>query len=70
MRAFSVSSVPTCDLGLLGLSLRERQALMTQDDWGLLIDRELWTDMSPAEQERARSEWANISRSEQPHVHP
>lgn len=63
MRAFSVASVPTCDLGLHGLSLRERHALMTQDDWGLLIDRELWADMGPAERERARSEWATPSET-------
>jgi hypothetical protein len=57
MMAFSVGSVPTCDLSLHGLTLRERQAMMTEADWGLLIDRELWEHMTPTERERARREW-------------
>jgi hypothetical protein len=55
--AFSVGSVPTCDLSLLGLSLREREALMSSTDWGLLIDRALWEHMTPTERDRARAEW-------------
>lgn len=57
MMAFSVGSVPTCDLSLHGLTLREREAMMTADDWGLLIDRELWEHMTPTERERAKAEW-------------
>lgn len=68
MAAFSVGSVPTCDLSLLGLSLRERTAMMTDADWGLLVDRELWEHMTPTERDRARAEWerppARLSASE------
>lgn len=50
------------------LSLRERQAMMTQDDWGLLIDRELWEHMSPTERERAQREWTATAVASGGHI--
>lgn len=58
MRPFSVASVATCDVALGSeLSLRERKALMDEDQWGLLIDRYLWRDMTATDRERARHEF-------------
>lgn len=58
MRAFSVSSVARCDVALGSeLSLRERDALMSEAEWGVLVDRSLWDHMTAAERERARQEF-------------
>lgn len=58
--AFSTSSVPTHDAALaVELTLRERRALMTQRDWGVLIDRELWPHMTPTDRERARRDFGH-----------
>lgn len=63
MRAFSVSSVARCDVALGSeLTLRERDALMNEAEWGLLVDRQLWDHMTPTERERAQREFGQSGR--------